>query len=142
MLLLQRLCIVSQIPKAYFIALVSASINVNFITIGDLAMSDIDDYGFSSILFHNRLQELQELKVSKTKNLSMISAYNLIENCPNLRRIGMLEFWEKITLEELQKLRTFIRERNLDVDTGEGHNTRANALSTYWSRQSQSLQSS
>ena len=106
-------------------------------------MLDIDDdYIFSTILSRNRLQELQELKISKTKSLSSMSAYTLIENCPNIRRLGMLEFWGKILPEDLQRLRKFIRERNLDVDTGEGHNIRANTLSTYWSKQSQSLQSS
>ena len=142
MLQLKRLCLVSQVPKAYFIALICASINVNFITTGDLAMAEIDDTSFSSILSRNRLNNLQELKVSKSSHLTYLTAYNLIENCPNLRRLGMLEFWENVTELDLERLRKMIRDENYDVDTGGGHNTSANALSTYWSRQSQSLQSS
>ena len=99
MLELSRLCLVSQIPRPYLVALISASLNVKSITIGDLAMSEVDDHCFHTIIERNKFEYLQDLKVSRAKYLTILLAYSIVECCPNIRRLGVLEFWDKVTPE-------------------------------------------
>ena len=51
------------------------------------------------ILPKNTLSKLEELKVSKSSDLSVTTVYNLIEHCPNLRVIRDMEYWEGVSAE-------------------------------------------
>ena len=69
--------------------------NVKFITIGSLI--DISDNSLEEILAHNKLNKLQELKISKGSGLTIKSLYSLLEECPSLVSIKGIEYWEGVS---------------------------------------------
>ena len=79
----------------YLIILIGAALNAKFITIGSLI--DMNDNSLEEILAHNKLNKLQELKISKGSGLTIKSLYSLLEDCPNLVSIKGIEFWEGVS---------------------------------------------
>ena len=69
--------------------------NVKFITIGSLI--DMNDNSLEEILAHNKLNKLQELKISKGRGLTIKSLYSLLEDCPDLVSIKGIEYWEGVS---------------------------------------------
>ena len=69
--------------------------NVKFITIGSLI--DMSDNSLEEILAHNKLNKLQELKISKGSGLTIKSLYSLLEECPSLVSIKGIEYWEGVS---------------------------------------------
>ena len=79
----------------YLVILIGAALNVKFITIGSLI--DMNDNSLEEILAHNKLNKLQELKISKGSGLTIKSLYSLLEDCPNLVSIKGIEYWEGVS---------------------------------------------
>ena len=76
------------------IILIGAALNVKFITIGSLI--DMSDNSLEEILAHNKLNKLQELKISKGSGLTIKSLHSLLEDCPSLVSIKGIEYWEGV----------------------------------------------
>ena len=85
----------SEALPIYIIPLISMAINVRFLNTG--TMTAIDDSCIESIFHHNRLQKLEELRISKSSGLSITVAYQLIHQCPYLRSIRTLESWSSVS---------------------------------------------
>ena len=77
------------------IDLVGAALNVRYITTG--SSTDINDDCLEAIRCSNQLCQLEELKISKSHGLSIKSLYSLIEECPNLRQIHGIDYWEGVS---------------------------------------------
>ena len=81
----------------FIVKLVGAALNVVHLIFG--LSTDFSDACVKEILPQNTLSKLEELKVSKSSDLSVTTVYNLIEHCPNLRVIRDMEYWEGVSAE-------------------------------------------
>ncbi|CAG0889187.1 unnamed protein product [Darwinula stevensoni] len=80
----------------------------------------LNDECLSSTLQRNSMQKLTKFHMRHTNHLSLASVYALIDTCPNLQSLTQLEGWNKISNEELENLRAYIRSQNIDLDTNPG----------------------
>ena len=97
MLQLSRLALVSEALPVYIIALISSAINVRFLNTGTMLTTYLDDSCFEAIFQHNKLQNLEEIRVLRSSHLSVQFPYYLIHNCPKLKSIKTLESWSGIS---------------------------------------------
>ena len=97
MLQLSRLALVSEALPVYIIALISSAINVRFLNTGTMLTTYLDDSCFEAIFQHNKLQNLEEIRVLRSSHLSVQLPYYLIHNCPKLKSIKTLESWSGIS---------------------------------------------
>ena len=81
----------------FIVKLVGAALNVVHLIFG--LSTDFSDACVKQILPKNNLAKLEELKVSKSSDLSITTVYNLIERCPSLRVIRDMEYWAGISPE-------------------------------------------
>ncbi len=81
----------------YAVGMVGAALNVRYLIFG--LSTDFSESCVKRILAKNRLSKLEELKVSKSSDLSIGTIYGLVEICPNLRSIRDMEYWTGISEE-------------------------------------------
>ena len=69
--------------------------NVKYINTG--SSTDINDACLEAIRSSNKLCKLQELKIGKSRGLTIKSVYSLAEDCPKLTSIKGIEYWESVS---------------------------------------------
>ena len=75
--------------------LVGAALNVRHLTTG--SSTDMNDNCLEVIRQTNQLCQLEELKISTRRGLTIRSVYCLLENCPKLTSIKGIEYWEGVS---------------------------------------------
>ena len=63
----------------------------------------------------NPLKLLTELKITKGTKLSIDALNQVIQNCPELRKLGQVSTWGKINKHQLEAIRKEIKLRNFDL---------------------------
>ena len=79
----------------YLTILIGAAINVRFLNTGSSA--SINDSCLENIRTTNQLWKLEELKISKSRDLTIKSLYSLLDHCPKLTSIKGIEYWESVS---------------------------------------------
>lgn len=79
----------------YLTILIGAAINVRFLNTGSSA--SINDSCLEKIRSTNQLWKLEELKISKSRDLTIKSLYSLLDHCPKLTSIKGIEYWESVS---------------------------------------------
>ena len=79
-------------------------------------ITDYDESLIMTTLFSwNGLKILTELKIIKGANLSINTLNQVIQNCPELRKLGQVSTWGKINKYQLETIRKEIKLRNFDL---------------------------
>ena len=74
------------------------------------------DQLFEKIFLKNEMYHLEELRILHSDELTIKAAYTIINNCANLRRMNELESWTNINPLQLEELKHYVKERNIDID--------------------------
>ena len=74
--------------------LIGAALNVRYLTTG--SSIEINDSSLEDLRSINQLSKLEELKISKSRDLTIKSVYTLLEDCPQLKSIKGIEYWEGV----------------------------------------------
>jgi hypothetical protein len=75
-----------------------------------------DDMLFEKIFLHNQLEYLEEMRILRSDYLTIKTAYNLINNCKKLSKLYELGSWISVMPLQLDELKDYIKQRNLNVD--------------------------
>ena len=88
--------------------LIGAALNVRYLTTG--SSIEINDSSLEELRSINQLSKLEELKVSKSRGLTIRSVYTLLEDCPNLKSIKGIEYWESVNRQVIVLILLAVKE--------------------------------
>lgn len=111
---LERLTFAAQGSRKHLEFLLKDAYKIKYISLGTQAPTC--DQLFSNILGCNPLQFLEEMRIIHSEELTITTAYKLVNNCPNLRCLKELEGWVSVKECELDGFKQYIKTRNLDLD--------------------------
>ncbi|XP_039279904.1 SCF E3 ubiquitin ligase complex F-box protein grrA [Nilaparvata lugens] len=111
---LQRLVCISDGSSSTVELLLCYSPNIRSVQLG--SSTEVYDRTFSTILNHNPMRFLEELRIHYSYDLSMRTVRKLMDSCGNLRVLSELEYWDGITEAELKEFHHHIRTNNLELD--------------------------
>lgn len=111
---LKNLTIIAQCNQKHLEFLWSTCLKIETIKCG--MMLPTDDLLIDLILSRNPMEYLQELSIVKSDGLSIATAYQLIETCPQLKVLNELEGWSLVREDELEIFKTYVRINNLDIN--------------------------
>lgn len=111
---LQRLTIVAQCDHRHLEFLWSTCLRIKSIKCG-MVVPTTDEL-FERILARNPMEHLEELSIVRSDGLTIGMAYKFVEICRKLVYLNELEGWCRISEEELQLFKTFIKTNNLDLN--------------------------
>lgn len=75
-----------------------------------------NDELFEKIFLKNEMYFLEELRILHSDDLTIKSAYTIVDNCANLQKMNELESWTRINPMQLEELKLYVKERNIDVN--------------------------
>lgn len=111
---LQRLTLAAQCRFWHLDFLLGSAYNIQFIYFGTKV--PVNDDLIAHVLARNPLEQLEDLRIMHSDELTIQSAYKLIETCDNLVRLTELECWTLVTECELESFRAYIKGKNIDLD--------------------------
>lgn len=111
---LERLTIAAQCKHQHLEFILSNCFKIKYIHIG--TMVPTDDALFDRLLLKNPMQDLEELRIIFSNDLTIATAYKLVNVCPNLMILNELESWTRINKLELECFKIFIETRNFDLN--------------------------
>lgn len=111
---LERLTLAVQCDYWHLEFLLESAKNIRFIHLGTKVPAT-DDF-FVRLLKKNPLAKLEQLRIMFSDQLTIDTAYKLVENCHQLTRISELECWERVSQLDLQEFQEFISSHNLELD--------------------------
>ncbi|XP_053694519.1 uncharacterized protein LOC128742245 isoform X1 [Sabethes cyaneus] len=112
---LERLSFVSQCPPKHLEFILATALKIKFIQLGTQVHTS--DEMFEKIFLRNPLQYLEDIRIINSEELTIETAYRLVESCPNLVLLNEIECWKKVKEYEILQLRQMIREKNFAVRT-------------------------
>ncbi|XP_055615467.1 uncharacterized protein LOC129761744 isoform X1 [Toxorhynchites rutilus septentrionalis] len=112
---LERLSFVAESPSNHLEFILATALKIKFIQLGTLTYTS--DEVFDRIFLRNPLQYLEDIRIINSEELTIETAYRLVESCPNLMILNEIECWKKVKEYEIVQLRQMIKERNLAVRT-------------------------
>lgn len=71
---------------------------------------------FVKIFMKNELAFLQELRINHSDDLTIKTAFALVDNCASLQKLNELESWTQVLPHQLDELKRYVKEKNFDVD--------------------------
>ncbi len=82
----------------------------------DQHFADYDESLITRSLFEwSDFKNLRELKIGHGSRLSIVAVNVILANCGELRSLGRLDQWGRVTREQVDSIRTEIKSRNLDL---------------------------
>uniref|UniRef100_A0A336MLX6 CSON014088 protein n=1 Tax=Culicoides sonorensis TaxID=179676 RepID=A0A336MLX6_CULSO len=111
---LERLTFAAQGSQKHLDFLLRNALKIKYISLGTQAPTC--DQLFNNILSTNPLQYLEEMRIIHSDQLTITTAYKLVNNCPNLKYLKELEGWAMVKECELEGFKKYIKLRNLDLD--------------------------
>ncbi|XP_058444820.1 uncharacterized protein LOC131426249 isoform X1 [Malaya genurostris] len=112
---LERLSFVSQCPFQHLEFILGTALKITFIQLGTQVYTS--DEMFERILLKNPMQHLEDLRIINSEELTIQTAYRLLDSCINLTSLTEIECWKKVKDFEIVLLRQMIREKNYNVNT-------------------------
>lgn len=111
---LERLTFAAQGSRKHLEFLLKDAYKIKYISLGTQAPTC--DQLFSNILGCNPLQYLEEMRIIHSDQLTITTAYKLVNNCPKLKLLKELESWSTVKESELDAFKLYVKTRNLDLD--------------------------
>lgn len=111
---LERLTLAVQCDYWHLEFLLSAAKNIRYIHLGT-KVPVTDDF-VARLLKKNPLSELEQLRVMFSDQLTIASAYHLVESCDQLTRLSELECWERVSAKDLLEFGQYIEGHNYELD--------------------------
>lgn len=111
---LERVFWVVDCAVAHLEFLLLHSINIKYIHLG--SSTGITHGSIVKILESNPLQNLEEMRILFSNDMSLETVKLLMTNCTKLRVLSELESWQGISAEEMKEFRSYISENNYDLD--------------------------
>jgi hypothetical protein len=88
---------------------------VNLKALHVVGMGDITDEVIRQIVTAGGFRNVTEFVVEHCGDMGIETAFFIIQNCPNLTKLGNLNSWPRVTNGELVTLVNFVRENNLSI---------------------------
>lgn len=110
---LRRLTLIAQCDIDHVEFLLGRCLHIEYVKIG--TMVPTDDLTFSRILDKNPMVHLRELSIFCSEELTIATAYRLVEVCSELAVLNELDGWKAIEPDELDAFKVFLKSNNLDV---------------------------
>jgi hypothetical protein len=88
-------------------------VNLNVLSIVGLAQ--ISDTVIRQIVMADGFRNVTEFVAFRCGDMSMDTAWLLMQNCPNLTKIGNISGWSGVTDYEVATILTFLRNNNLSL---------------------------
>lgn len=111
---LERLTLAIQCDNWHLEFLLSSAVNIQYMHLGT-KVPVTDDF-IARLLKKNPLKHLEQLRVMHSDQLTIATAYNLVENCDELTRLNELECWKRVTALDLQEFSQYIDAHNFELD--------------------------
>uniref|UniRef100_A0A1Q3FKD0 Putative scf e3 ubiquitin ligase complex f-box protein grra n=1 Tax=Culex tarsalis TaxID=7177 RepID=A0A1Q3FKD0_CULTA len=112
---LEKLWFVSDCAPQYLEFILVTALKIKFIQLGTQVFTS--DEMFERILLRNPLQYLEDIRIINSEELTIATAYRLVENCPSLVILNEIECWKKVRDYELVQFQEMVKERNYAVHT-------------------------
>lgn len=112
---LEKLKCVSDCGLVHLEFLMNYCKNIKFIQLG--SSTEITDEIMRRVLKKNPMENIEELRILYSHNLSMQTVQLLMIHCERLRTLSELENWEGISASELRDFREYLRKNNINLDT-------------------------
>ena len=107
-------CVSESAPNIIEFLLVHAK-NLKSVQFGSTAW--FNDDTVTKVLAKGALKFVEEIRILRSYELTMLAVSALLETCPNLHILAEMDGWEGIGQIELAQLRKRIKDENLDLDT-------------------------
>lgn len=111
---LERLTLAIQCDLWHLEFLLHSAVNIRYIHLGT-KVPVTDDF-IARLLKRNPLQQLEQLRVMFSDQLTIAAAYQLVEHCDQLTRLNELECWERVSPGELLEFGHYIDAHNFELD--------------------------
>jgi len=81
----------------------------------------IMDRHFIQLLEINKLDKLEELLITASGygHLTLDTVHLLLSSCSRFRNVRYIDIWRAVSKDDLETFREWIRDENIDLDTGE-----------------------
>ncbi|XP_001849814.2 uncharacterized protein LOC6040420 [Culex quinquefasciatus] len=112
---LEKLWFVSDCPPQYLEFILVTALKIKFIQLGTQVFTS--DEMFERIFLRNPLQYLEDIRIINSDELTIATAYRMVENCTSLKVLNEIECWKKVRDYELVQFREMLKERNYAVHT-------------------------
>lgn len=110
---LRRLTMVALCDEQHVEFLLGGCLHVEYVRLG--AMVPTTDSLFERVLAKNPMAWLSELRITESEELSVATAYRLVEVCPALQAMSEVTGWKGSSPEEWEAFRVFVRVNNMAV---------------------------
>lgn len=111
---LERLTLAVQCDYWHVEFLLSAATSIRYIHLGT-KVPVTDDF-FARLLKKNPLAELEQLRIMFSDQLTIATAYQLVENCDQLTKLSELECWERVSAKDLLDFGQYVDAHNFELD--------------------------
>ncbi|XP_077293807.1 uncharacterized protein LOC143916541 [Arctopsyche grandis] len=111
---LHRLSYVCEGNDEHLEFVLSNAVNIRYVHLGSTVKTS--DSLFDRILDKNPFLFLEQLRILKSEELTMLTVNRLMNGCGRLHTLTELECWSKITEDDLETIRNHIKHNNLNLD--------------------------
>lgn len=111
---LKNLTLIGNCTTDHLVWILSNTHKVSFIHLG--SQIPTTDQLIEKVFLKNELFYLEELRILHSDDLTIKSAFELVNNCPNLKKLFEIESWTSVHPLQFEELKAYIKEKNLDVD--------------------------
>jgi ribonucleases P/MRP protein subunit RPP40 len=120
---LERLTLAVHCRLAHIEFIMATALQLKYIHLG--TMVPTSDHLFDRILARNPLEHLEELRIVFSEEITLKTAYKLVQMCPNLAILNEIESWTQLKESDVREFREFVKAKNYDLDVtslGRFHN--------------------
>lgn len=111
---LENLTLIGECTSQHIEFILCNAHRLKFIHFGTQIVTN--DELFEKVFLRNELKLLEEIRILHSDFLTIKTAYALINNCVNLQKLFEIESWLGVTSWEFEGLKSYIAEKNFDVD--------------------------
>lgn len=111
---LKRLTLAIQCDYWHLEFLLTSAKNIRYIHLGT-KVPVTDDF-FNRLLKKNPLTELEQLRIMFSDQLTIATAFKLVENCNKLTQLNELECWERVSPKDIEEFARFIDSHNFEFN--------------------------
>jgi ribonucleases P/MRP protein subunit RPP40 len=111
---LENLTLVGECTDRHLEYLLCNAHRLKFVHFGTQIITT--DELFDKVFLRNELSHLEEIRILHSDFLTIKTAYALVNNCRNLQKLYEIESWLYVLPREFEELKSYIKEKNFDVD--------------------------
>lgn len=111
---LEYLTLVGECTSQHLEFLLFHAHRIKFFHFGTQIIST--DELFEKVFLRNELSQLEEIRIIHSDYLTVKTAFALVNNCVNLKKLFEIESWLNVKPWEFDELKRYVKEKNFDVD--------------------------